>query len=235
MNMFEEEDMRHDTSSTLTAALAAAGLLLATSGLAGQQMAGDRGTSFEVRAGTAIPGSDLADQFDPGFSAGVGLGFPLSERFAFALEGDVGFLSDITPDEEIGEDEAAQFFEGDMRLWHYGGALQFDLVDPRDSPVALVLHGGLGATTISPENVEVTLPGEDPVVEEAETETRFTANAGLGAGISMSERVDLFVDAKAYSIFVDDEDFEVEDIPEDQFGEAWWNFPVQVMLRFRMP
>lgn len=218
------------------AAVAAVVLLLGWSGVAGAQMVEDqRQASLEIRAGAAIPGSDLADQFDPGFSAGLGIGFPFAERARLILGGDVGFLSEVVRDEELGTGEIRQFFEGDLRLWHYGGDLEVDLTDPDRSGVSFTLRGGLGATTIDPERIRTVVGGQEPVVTETESRTRFTANGGLGLGFPLSDGVDLLLGGKAYAIFMSEDDFEVEEAVEEQFENIWWSFPVHLVIRFRTP
>lgn len=228
--------MRHGIRYGSLAAVTAAGLLLSSVGADAQVTIEDESQStFEVRAGAAIPGSDLADRFDPGFSAGLGVGFPLADQFRLVAEGDVGFLSDVVRDAEVGTGEARQFFEGDLRLWHYGAGLEADLTNPDRSDASVVLQGGLGATTIDPEQIRIETGGQDPVVQESETRTRLTANGGLAVGLGLSEGVDLMLDGRAYAIFLEEQDFELEETLEDTVGDIWWSFPVQVALRFRAP
>lgn len=228
--------MRYGIRYGCIAVAAAAALLLFNGGADAQVTVEDeRQSSFEIRAGAAIPGSDLADRFDPGFSAGLGVGFPMAERFRLTLEGDAGFLSDVVRDQELGTGEVRQFFEGDLRLWHYGVGLEGDVVDPERSDASVVLQGGVGATTIDPERIRIVTGGEDPVLQEPETRTRFTANGGLAVGFGVSEGVDLLLDGRAYAIFLEEQDFELEETLEDTVGDVWWSFPLQVAFRFRAP
>lgn len=227
--------MQHVKSFFSLAVLGATvGALLFVGGLDAQELERDMGAlTIEGRSGAAVPAGDLADQVDAGFAAGLALGFDVTPRVTLGVEGDGSFMSQIDA-AELG-DQVEPFFATDgLNLWSYGGQIDVDLTDPELSEWTVLLSGGAGATTIDPQ--ERALP-ED--VQGAGNETRFNASAGLGVGYAVTDQVDLMVDARARSIFLDDDDFETDTIEqtveEDLVGENWWNFPLQARVRVALP
>lgn len=199
----------------------------------GQFTVPDDRITVKARSGAAIPTGNLGDIVDTGFNAGLGIGIPLAERVRFTLSGDVSLLSEVDSDGEFGEGEVRQFFDDGLRLWSYGGGLEFDLTDPATSDLAVMLSAGAGATTIDP---ETTLTGTG--IEAFDSRTRFSANGGVELGFEASENVGLFLGAETRAIFLRSDDFEPTtddgDTLADQVDDAWWTFPVRAGIQFRM-
>lgn len=218
------------------------GLLLAD-GADAQQQPGeqqftvpDERVTVKARSGATVPAGNLGDITDAGFNAGLGVGIPLADRVRFTLFGDVSLLSEIDTDGEFGEGEVEQFFDDGLRLWSYGGGLEFDLTDPATSDFSMMLSAGAGATTIDP---QTTLTGPDTEFQPFDTETRFSADAGVELGYQASENVGLFLGADTRAIFLNSDDFEpVEgdagDELSDQIDNTWWAFPLRAGIQFRM-
>lgn len=195
----------------------------------------DERVTVKARSGATIPAGNLGDITDAGFNAGLGVGIPLAERVRFTLAGDVSLLSEIDTDGEFGEGEVEQFFDDGLRLWSYGGGLEFDLTDPAMSDFSMMLSAGAGATTIDP---QTTLTGPDTEIQRFDTETRFSANAGVELGYRASENVGLFLGADTRAIFLRSGDFEpaadADDELADQIDDTWWAVPVRAGIQFRM-
>ncbi|MFQ5530924.1 MAG: outer membrane beta-barrel protein [Gemmatimonadota bacterium] len=149
--------------------------------------------SVEARGGIAIPTSDLSDIADEGPSFGVGVSFPLNDRLAVRVDGDVDILS--------GKDASGPGSEGpDLNLYHYGAGLEYALVQPGGSRWGLDVNVGAGATTFDSDEFDVMGTPVDF------SETYFTANGGLTLGYQVSPSVNVFVGGQAFVMFADEAD-----------------------------
>lgn len=215
--------------------VAAVGLLLAAPGLAAQDDFGedddfeddDAGVKLDARAGVAVPMGDLGDATDSGFAPGVGLSFLLSEQVALRADLDMSLLSDVAEDDvDAATDD---FFNSDVKLYDYGGALEVNLMDP-SSDVFALLSFGAGATTIDPEAPEAPLP---PDAEGFGTETNFTLNGGATLGVEATDALGIFVRGTPHAIFVDPEGAGEETV-EEELDDIWWNTPIQLGLNLKL-
>lgn len=181
---------------------------------------------FDARAGAAFPAGDLADVADPGFTAGLGVGFFLSPRVVLRLDGDMSRLSDLNGNDF--QQDVGDFFEGNLNLWHYNGGVEFNLVDPRTRNFDVLLSLGAGATTIDPNQPA------DPELEAFGTRTRFTANGSIGFGTRLGDNVGIQLRGTTYAIFLNDDDFLSGDL-EEATRDMWWSFPVQLGVGIALP
>src|SRR5690606_26692212 len=131
----------------------------------------------------------LADITEVGAAIGAGVSIPVAGRLAISLDGNVDMLS------------AADQGPADMRLWHYGAGLQYD-VSPRDTPWSVVLHGGANATTMDTEEFAGAPDGDF-------TETYFGLNSGLEVGYDVSDDVQIAVRGSSFFVFADEEETEI--------------------------
>lgn len=177
---------------------------------------------FDVRAGGAFAAGQLSDITDPGFTAGLGIGFQLSPRVALRADGDASFLGQV--DDEEFEQGLEDFFGADFTLWHYNAGLQFNLTDPRTPGPSFQLGIGAGATTME--------PGDD--APDLSSNTNFTAHGALTVGTRPSENVNIFLRGKSYAIFMQDDAF-IDNGLEDAFDDIWWSFPVQLGVEIAVP
>ncbi|PIQ61422.1 MAG: hypothetical protein COV99_09165 [Bacteroidetes bacterium CG12_big_fil_rev_8_21_14_0_65_60_17] len=168
--------------------------------------------SLEVRGGLANPTGDLADIAETGFDIGVKAGYFLTPALEARLDGDVEVFS--------GDGNAP-----DMRLWHYTIGAGYNLLASRDVPWAVIVNGGLGATTIDTDSFQ----------GGSFTETYFTLNFGAKVAYNLAPRIDLFASSMGYVIFADDDDTVFfENIPGGTAFDTVFSIPVTagVSIRF---
>ncbi len=182
----------------------------------------DPRVKFDVRAGGTFPAGQLSDISDPGFTAGLGIGFHLTPRVALRADGDASFLGQVD-DQDFGEG-LEDFFGADFTLWHYNAGIQFNLTDPRTPGPSFQVELGAGATTME--------PGDD--APDLSSNTSFTAHGGLTVGTRPSDNVNLFLRGKTYAIFLQDDAF-VDNGLTDAFDDVWWSFPVQLGVEIAVP
>lgn len=198
-------------STTIIGAIAGLALMLSPD-------AADAQVNFEGRGGLGVPAGDLSELTKLGGSIGAGVGYWVSPRVNLRLDGDVNISR--------GGDAAGL---PDLRLWHYGGGAEVNLVNPVATRWSVLAGFGLGATTLATD----AFAGGDV------TETYFALNGGLKIGYDVTERVNLFVGGKAYLTFADEADLAplAALAPElaGQDVERLWSFPVQAGLRVTLP
>jgi hypothetical protein len=154
-----------------------------------------RPLDVDVRVGAAVPAADLTDYADVGVNFGAGAAWHLTDRVALRVDGDVNALPGRS-------DVATAGAVPDLRLWHVGGGLQFDLARMRTtSPWSLEANVGAGAATLD------TDPFQDgPNGEVDLTQTYPDVNAGLELGYRVSEHVTAAVGGQGLIAFTDDEE-----------------------------
>lgn len=198
--------------------LGSAALVLALP-LAGRAQVGTavhvaRNLSVEGRAGMGIPGGDLANVEDPGFSAGLGVSYRVASRLRLRADADLETLLGAAP-------ASASSAYPDLKLWHYGAGLELELLRPIVVPWLVSAGVGVGATTWKFHQV----PG---------TRTYLTTSGFVRAAYSPLPLVDLFVQGRAYLMFTSPGDFAVLGQPSPISDRAW-SFPVQAGVALHLP
>lgn len=141
--------------------------------------------NLELRGGFGIPAGGLADNFDSGSDWGLKLAYYFSPHLSIRNDYDVEIFS--------GKGNVP-----DTRLWHYTIGMGWSVTNAltADTPWWFIMNAGLGATTIS----------SDEVQGESFNETYFAINYGAKLGYDISENVDLFVETIGYTTFADEND-----------------------------
>lgn len=151
------------------------GLLLA--GAPGKASA-QEGLTFEGRAGLGFPVGTLGDVVDPGFAAGITLGYGLTPALSAFGATDL---------ETLPGTGAAE----DLTLFHYRGGLELRLTDPVRTWWRLSLHAGIGATTFD---------------AQGPTNTYFTTSGGLKLGYDVNTETDLYLSLEAHAMQADEQE-----------------------------
>lgn len=168
------------------------------------------------RAGVGLPVGDLADFQDPGFAAGLGIGYKVHPRVTLRADGDLEALSGA---DVGGSDEFV-----DTNLWHYTGGVEVGLTDPTETPWNVTANVGAGATTFSFDLEPTAGTAED-------TQTYFSTRGGLHAGYLVSSRIEIFAGGDAHLVFVDEEDFESEPGEPPILEDTAWSIPLTAGIR----
>lgn len=130
-----------------------------------------------AQAGVGIPLSDLADAYDPGFSASLATTRWLAPRYGVRLGGALNMLGGATS------------VIPDANFWHYNVGPEFDLLDPAGT-WKWHLNVGLGGTTAQFDG-----GGDD---------TDFTINAGTSLEYPVNESLRIIGGPSFYAIFDDE-------------------------------
>jgi hypothetical protein len=204
--------------STLHAVVGAAALLLALP-LAGRAQVGTaigvaRNLSVEGRAGIGIPGGDLANVEDPGFSAGLGVSYRVASRLRLRADADLETLLGATVPSTLASYD-------DLKLWHYGAGLELELLRPIVIPWRVSAGVGVGATTWKFD-------------QSAGSKTYLTTSGFVRAGYSPMPLLDVFVQGRAYLMFTSPEDFAALG-QTSPIGDRAWSFPVQAGVALHLP
>jgi hypothetical protein len=193
-----------DRSLKIAVAVTAALVLLTASPHVSEAQMGDFApeTRFvvEVRGGGAFPLGDLGDIQDPGYTGGAGLGYRVTDRITVRADGQ---LEVLTGSDVAGDGVAL----ADMRLWHYTGGAEVDVLPPGDSPLSVSVNVGAGATTFDTDQFQEIVI--NPATDEAEADfnaTYVTATGGLKFAYRVGERVDVFAGGQAYLSLADEDD-----------------------------
>lgn len=221
---------------TWIAAVLAIGLAVASpDGLAAQDRVPpelvDRGgpVSADVRAGVAVPISDLSDLTGAGPTFGASLRYRVHSRVGLRLDGEVDLLTGLDAD---GNRSATP----DVELWRALAGVDVRVL-PAGSPLRLTAHvtGGLTSfnTAVFPDIVFEPGTG-DPVGDFAETYP--TASGGLEAGYGVAPSVEVFARG-AWTVMLTDED-DTSIFSEIRSGTGGFDragtVPVTVGLRLRI-
>lgn len=140
--------------------------------------AAQQGVIFEGRAGVGFPVGTLGDVVDPGFSAGITLGYRLTPGLTAVAATDLETLPGTGGAE-------------DLTLFHYRAGLEARLTDPLRTYWRLSLHAGLGATTFD---------------AAGPAHTYFTTSGGLKLGYNVNAETDLYVSLEGLSMQADEEE-----------------------------
>lgn len=176
---------------------------------------------FEGRAGVGLPAFDLADRADPGPAVGLDLTYALTDRVSLVAGGDVEFLDGAGGS---GSDLALP----GLTVWHYGGGVEAQLLDPVATYWRLTTGAGLGASTYD--------------AEGGSSKTAFSLYGSLELGYELSSEADFFVGVKSWAGFEGQEVVILDgEQPLDQvfpptdplYGvdEVAWSFPLTAGLR----
>lgn len=208
--------------SLRTAVLTAIGvsfLALGTAAPAEAQMADDHPQwSVDGQAGIGLPVGDLSDLpiDDVGPAITLGVGYNLSPRFTIRGHGAV----------EIFGSEDEREVAPDVRLFHYGGGVVFDVIASGQSPFEIAVNAGGGATTFDTD--AFSNPGGGPGEFK---ETYFSFNGGVMLGYGFTEDATVFVRGEWYQMFTDeDETLKLAQVsPElDEGFDSASSVPIQV-------
>lgn len=153
---------------------------------------GQQKLEIDGRVGAGIPAGDLADIADVGPAVGVKVAYRLNPRFALRADGEVEVLD--------GADLDSGAQAPDLTLWHYGGGVELQVLEPNVSRWSLVANAGIGATTFNSDDFSDAQGGGDF------NETYFTFNTGAEVGYNVRSNVRLFVGAQAHVMFADEDD-----------------------------
>ena len=152
-----------------------AALILALAATAAQ--AQERGVSFEIRGGMAVPTFDIADVAEAGPMIGGGLNVPLNDRWGIRAGVDAGF-HDADADSEI-----------TITTVHYIAGLEYRYLPPASAGM-LAANVGAGAMTID--------------IEDGDSFTYPAINVGGRLGYVVSPRATVFVSAQGDIAFSDE-------------------------------
>jgi hypothetical protein len=173
-----------------------------------------RNLSVEGRAGVGIPGGDLANVEDPGFSAGVGVSYRVTSRLRLRVDGDVETLLGATVPNSLTAYD-------DLKLWHYVAGLQLDLLRPIVVPWRVSAGVGVGATTWKFD-------------QSTGSKTYLTTTGFVRVGYSPVPLADLFVQGRAYLMFTSAGDFAALG-QTSPIGDRAWSFPLQAGVALHLP
>ncbi len=213
-------------------ALALAFLLLSTGGIAAQEPPID----FDAAGGLGFAVGDLGDVADgagPAFDVGVNFG--LTDRFRLRLHGGAELYEGIDLGGPVGN-EGINDLELDLIHFHGGG---FWILTPSDDgPLSVNLTTTAGFTNFNVPRVAASV-GTDAIEFEI-SELFPSVAAGASVGYAVHEQVDLFLDAKSFVVFGDEENEDVMDMlqvvndvsdePVESLG-TMWSVPVTAGVR----
>lgn len=147
--------------------------------------------TVDARGGIAIPMGDVADLpiEDTGPALGLGVGYYLSPRLAVRGEGSAELYT--------GDFNTAP----DVRFVHYNLGLEAQVTEPGQSPFAVIVNLGAGATAWDTD----ALGGSGGGPEEFRA-TYFTVNGGLKLGYNFASNATVFVAGDWYQQFTDEEE-----------------------------
>ncbi len=169
-----------------------------------------RNLSVEGRAGIGIPAGDLADMEDPGFSAGLGVSYKLTDRLRVRADGDLETLLGKAIPNTLSA-------YPDLKLWHYGAGLEADLLRPILIPWRISAGVGAGATTFKFD-------------QATSSNTYFTTSGFVRLGYHPLPLMDVFLQARAYLMFTKSQDFTGTPV-----GSKAWSFPLQGGVALHLP
>ena len=182
---------------------------------------------FDGRAGVAVPVGDLEEYSQPGFAAGLGASWWLTDRFALRAD---GAMSKLTGDD--GAPTTGVETPG-LQLYHYGLGMEFDVGPDRfTSPWNVGLNVGAGGTTFDTE--AFVDDGDGGEVDL--TNTYGNVNGGLEIGRKVGENVVVSLAGQAFYTFVDEG--EMTPLTALRPGspiEAGVEIPVTLSVRWDLP
>lgn len=222
----------HVRNSLGISALALAFLLFST----GEISAQDPPIAFDAAGGLGFAIGDLGDVADgPGPAFDIGVNFGLSDRFSLRLHGGAELYEGVELGEPVGN-EGINDLELDLIHFHGGGF--WVLTPPDEGPLSVSLTGTAGATNFNVPRVAASV-GTDAIEFEV-SELFLSVAAGASVGYAVHEQVDLFLDAKSFVVFGDEENEEivemlqvvndVSDEPVETLG-TMWSIPVTAGVR----
>ena len=180
-------------------------------------------SSFEGRAGVAVPTGRLAKIADAGPNVGIQLARPIGDRVALDLRGDVDMLQGT----RLSSHKAPN-----VRLWRYGAGIETRILPVQAGRWALTADLGVGATTMDTD--EFTSP--DNQSRRDFTETYFTSGAGIRLQYEVNSRVSTHLGAGAqWASTNPDETRALQAIDPTrirQFSSAW-SVPVTMGVKVR--
>ena len=219
---------------TAGAAIVAGAALLMAPPSASAQMdqlyepeAQQRPIDLRAKGGFAVPATELREYAETGLHLGGEAAWWMNDYVAVRLDGNVDALPGL------GGDEAPTVMP-DIRFWHYGGGLDFDLMGRNNgSPMSLQAKVGAGATTLDTEDLIDPPAGEDDDI----TQTYPNVNAGVEVGYQLAENVAAAVGTTAYFAFVEEEDLETlqEMNPAAEPMDIATMFPITATVRIGIP
>lgn len=213
-------------------ALALAFLLLSTGGIAAQEKPID----FDAAGGLGFAMGDLGDVADgagPAFDVGVNFG--ITDRFRLRVHGGAELYEGIDLGGPVGN-EGINELELDLIHFHGGG---FWILTPsEEGPLSVNLTTTAGFTNFNVPRTAASV-GTDAIEFEV-SELFFSAAAGASVGYAVHEQVDLFLDAKSFVVFGDEENEDIMDMlqvvndvsdqPVETLG-TMWSVPVTAGVR----
>ena len=138
-----------------------------------------QGWDVAAMAGVGIPFGDLGDVANPGFSASLSTTRWMSPSWGIRVGGAGDFLGS-----EIDNGPS-------LKLWHYNGGLEFDVLRATAQTMKWHVNVGVGATTTQ--------------VEDLADETDFTVNAGTVLEYPVNEYLRIIGGPSLYVIFAEDD------------------------------
>jgi len=140
-----------------------------------------QGTILELRAGAEIPTGNFAEFYSPGFSGGVALLAPVSQRLSLVIRGGVT-LYNAEPRATFGEPSEPPFFQN-LTVWRYSVGLRQQLLTGQQWTIGLSLGAGAVTQHVS-EDIGVV-----PLESVTQTDPAFSGGVDIGTDISSSVRL----------------------------------------------
>ena len=180
---------------------------------------------LEARGGLALPVGSLKEFADPGALVGAGAALWLNDHVAVRLDGDAEILG--------GKSTEALPDTPDMRLYHYGAGLEFDVVGRAATEVwSLETTVGAGGTVLD----------TDPFVETDEnrmedvTRTFPNVNAGFAVGRTVAEDVKVSLGSRLFYTFLDDDDLDLlSRLRTNETLDDGISLPITFTVRWDLP
>ncbi|HDL04201.1 MAG TPA: porin family protein [candidate division Zixibacteria bacterium] len=170
--------------------------------------------SVFVGPGLSMPmgPDDFTDYWGMGFNVGGGVEIQINEMFSivprinynsFGLDEDA-FIEEL--EEELGYSvEGIELDGGSINAIGFGADVKLAVPAGDESKITPYFLGGLGMTSVSFSDLEMTYEGESETMEIDESETDFTVEFGAGMEIAISPKMSLFVDGKYVIIMAEDD------------------------------
>lgn len=206
--------------------LGALGLSLSATGARAQAA---KKITVDARGGYAIPLADAKQLWKAGPNAGIGVAYWFNSRIAVRIDGEADFLSGRTA-AELGPNGPIPAHDvPNLKLYHFGGGLEWLALDPATTKWRLSVHVGVGGTHLKTNDYPAGLTDPAPTTANF-SKTYVSGYGGLRIGYQFQRSVGASVGTQVHYILTKSSDFRI--FPQfDPTGTAlfndMWTMPIQ--------
>lgn len=175
--------------------------LFLMAGAAEPAAAQQRPITFDAKGGIGLPAGDLGSVGDPGPAFNLNVNFGLNEKLFVRLGGGGELYGGFDVGQGLGSEGTSEL---ELNLVHLDAGLLYQLTRPEQSGFFASVNATGGVSNLNVPRVETSVGAS--AVEIDISGLYPSAAAGLTAGYTVSEQVDLYLDAQGYAVFGDEED-----------------------------